>query len=91
MELGIAMAWREFVCELCGREYSCMTGDLIIPPGTVCADCFEEPGGCVQENFLRLPGRSVLEAATKIGRKGVGPMGKEISPKLHPWADCKLR
>jgi hypothetical protein len=44
MELGIAMAWRDFVCELCGREYSRMTGDLIVPSDTVCADCFEELG-----------------------------------------------
>jgi len=44
MELGIAMGSRDFVCELCGREYSRVTCDIIMPTDTVCAECLEELG-----------------------------------------------
>ena len=44
MELGIALGPRDFTCTLCGREYTRVTCDFIVPVDTVCAECFEELG-----------------------------------------------
>lgn len=40
--LGIGIADREFDCILCGRHFSQMTADLILPEDKICAECLEK-------------------------------------------------
>lgn len=42
VSLGIAMANRNFVCILCKRDFSRVTGDLILAEESICDDCLEE-------------------------------------------------
>lgn len=42
LSLGIAMANRNFVCILCKRDFSRVTGDLILAEESICDDCLEE-------------------------------------------------
>ncbi len=44
LSLGICMATREFKCLLCGRQFTRMSADLILPETTVCDECLAELG-----------------------------------------------
>ena len=42
--LGVAMVPREFECPLCGRQFTRMSGDLVLPEVTVCDACLAKLG-----------------------------------------------
>lgn len=42
MGFGICMAARDFVCPLCGRQFTRETADIIAPEDTVCDSCLAE-------------------------------------------------
>ena len=63
--LGVAMLPREFKCPLCGRQFTRVSGDLILPEVTVCDECLAELGP-LDEVALRkeIERRSVERAAS---------------------------
>ncbi len=42
--LGICMTEREFECLLCGRQFTRMSADLILPENRVCDECLAALG-----------------------------------------------
>jgi hypothetical protein len=52
VSLGAFLAVRDFECILCGRPFSRMTADLLLPEDQVCDDCLGTLGP-LDENDLR--------------------------------------
>lgn len=44
LSLGICMTTREFTCLLCGRQFTRMSADSILPETQVCDLCLAELG-----------------------------------------------
>jgi recombinational DNA repair protein (RecF pathway) len=54
MVLGIGMGPREFNCARCGRRYSRVTCDFIVPTDLFCEECLEELGHPQQKELGEL-------------------------------------
>jgi hypothetical protein len=55
--LGVCMAVRDFECLLCGKPYSRMSADCIMPSDRVCDECLAELG--------RLPEKELWETIAR--------------------------
>lgn len=64
LTLGVCMATREFKCLLCGRQFTRMSADLILPETTVCDACLAELGPLDEVALRKEIARRLAERAS---------------------------
>ncbi len=61
--LGVALAPREFECPLCGKKFTRMCIDFILPETTVCDACLAELGPLDEVALRKEIDRRIAERA----------------------------
>ncbi len=63
LSLGISMTTREFTCVLCGRQFTRMSADFVLPETQVCDACLAELGPLDEVALREEIARRVAERA----------------------------
>jgi hypothetical protein len=64
LSLGVSMASREFECSLCGRRFTRMSADLMLPETKVCDECLAALGPLDEVALREEINRRVAERAS---------------------------